>query len=69
MTQQDDRRVGQLVRESWRRTRRRYSAEERSRIVLEGQRGEQGIAELRRREGISRNDNYRADFGSSANPG
>ena len=36
-----------------RRTRRKFSPEEKIRIVLEGLRGEQGIAELWRREGIA----------------
>ena len=36
-----------------RATRRRYSAEEKIRIVLEGLRGEDSIAELCRREGLS----------------
>ena len=35
-----------------RKTRRRFSAEEKIRIVLEGLRGEQSIAELCRREGL-----------------
>jgi len=39
------------VREVRRKTRRKYSAEERIRIVLEGLRGEESIAELCRREG------------------
>jgi transposase-like protein len=34
-------------------TRRQFSAEEKVRILLEGQRGEDSIAELCRREGIS----------------
>ena len=42
-----------------RATRRRYSAEEKIRIVLEGLRGEESIAELCRREGISQNLYYR----------
>lgn len=46
------------VREIRRRTRRRYSAEEKIRIVLEGLRGEATIAELCRREGISPNLYY-----------
>ncbi len=40
-----------VVREIRRKTRRKYSAEERIRIVLEGLRGEESIAELCRREG------------------
>jgi transposase len=39
----------QVVREIHRRTRRRFSAEEKIRIVLEGLRGEQSVAELCRR--------------------
>ena len=46
------------VREIRRRTRRKYSAEEKIRIVLEGLRGEESIAELCRREGISPNLYY-----------
>ena len=42
-----------------RRTRRKFSAEEKVRIVLEGLRGEQGVAELCRREGIAANLYYR----------
>ncbi len=38
-----------------RATRKRYSAEEKIRIVLEGLRGERSIAELCRREGIKAN--------------
>ncbi len=41
------------VKEIKRRTRRKYSAEEKVRIVLEGLRGEYSIAELCRREGIA----------------
>ena len=36
-----------------RRTRKQHSAEEKIRIVLEGLRGEDSIAELCRREGIA----------------
>jgi transposase len=48
-----------VVREIRRKTRRRYSAEERIRIVLEGLKGEESIAELCRREGISPNLYYK----------
>ena len=41
------------VRNIRRKTRRKYSAEEKIRIVLEGLRGDLTIAELCRREGIS----------------
>ena len=46
------------VREIRRRTRRRFSAEEKIRIVLEGLKGEETIVELCRREGISPNLYY-----------
>ena len=59
MRQKDDRSSEQHVRDIRRRTRRRYSAEEKIRIVLEGLRGEASIAELCRREGISQNLYYR----------
>jgi transposase len=42
-----------------RASRKRYSAEEKIRIVLEGLRGEDSIAELCRRESISQNLYYR----------
>ena len=47
------------VREIRRKTRKKYSAEEKVRIVLEGLRGEESIAELCRREGIPSNLYYR----------
>ena len=49
----------QVVREIRRETRRKYSAEEKIRIVLEGLRGEDSIAELCRREGINPNMYYK----------
>lgn len=49
----------QAVRDIRRATRRYYSAEEKIRIVLEGLRGEDSIAELCRREGINQNLYYR----------
>jgi len=42
-----------VVRDIRRRTRRKYSSEEKIRIVLEGLRGEESIAALCRREGIA----------------
>jgi len=48
-----------IVEEIRRRTRRRFSAEEKIRIVLEGLRGEESIAELCRREGLATNLYYR----------
>jgi len=47
------------VRDIRRATRRQYSAEEKIRIVLEGLRGEDSIAELCRKEGINQNLYYR----------
>jgi len=47
------------VREIRRKTRRKFSAEEKIRIVLEGLRGEESIASLCRREGIAANLYYR----------
>ena len=47
-----------VVREIRRKTRRRFSSEEKIRIVLEGLKGEESIAELCRREGISPNLYY-----------
>ena len=47
------------VREIRRKTRKKYSAEDKVRIVLEGLRGEEKIAELCRREGIHQNMYYR----------
>ena len=48
-----------VVRDIRRATRRQYSAEEKIRIVLEGLRGEDSIAELCRKEGINQNLYYR----------
>ena len=42
-----------VVKDIRRRTRKQHSAEEKTRIVLEGLRGEESIAELCRREGIA----------------
>jgi transposase len=47
------------VRDIRRATRRYHSAEEKIRIVLEGLRGEDSIAELCRKEGINQNLYYR----------
>lgn len=48
-----------VVKDIRRATRRRFSAEEKIRIVLDGLRGEDTIAELCRREGIAQNLYYR----------
>ena len=47
-----------VVREIRRKTRRRYSSEEKIRIVLEGLKGEESISEICRREGMSPNLYY-----------
>jgi len=49
----------QVVKNIRRATRRHFSAEDKIRIVLEGLRGEDSIAELCRREGIVQNLYYR----------
>jgi len=48
-----------VVKDIRRATRKQYSAEEKIRIVLEGLRGEDSIAELCRREEIAQNLYYR----------
>jgi len=48
-----------VVKEIKRHTRKKYSAEEKIRIVLEGLRGEFSISELYRKEGINHNTYYR----------
>ena len=49
----------QVAKKIRRATRRHFSAEDKIRIVLEGLRGEDSIAELCRREGIVQNLYYR----------
>ncbi len=49
----------ETVRHIRRETRRKHNAEEKIRIVLEGLRGEESIAELCRREGINPNLYYK----------
>ena len=48
-----------IVREIKRNTRRKFTSEEKIRIVLEGLRGEDSIATICRREGINPNLYYR----------
>ena len=48
-----------VVQESRRKTRRRFSVEEKIRIVREGLRGEESIATLCRKEGLAPNLYYR----------
>ena len=48
-----------VVKDIRRRTRKKYSSEEKIRIVLDGLRGEDSISSLCRREGIPANLYYR----------
>ena len=48
-----------MIRDIKRRTRRKFSAEEKIRIVLDGLRGEDSISAICRREGINPNLYYR----------
>ena len=59
MTNQKKQTSEAAVREIRRRTRRKFSPEEKIRIVLEGLRGEQSVSDLCRREGIASNLYYR----------
>ncbi len=58
-TEHGQERRREAVRDIRRATRRRFSAEEKIRIVVDGLRGEDSIAELCRREGINQNLYYR----------
>ena len=67
MTDRNERRpvsADKTVRDIHRATRRKFLAEEKIRIVLEGLRGEETIAELCRKEGINQNlyDRWSKDF-------
>jgi len=55
----EKRSVKKTVRDIRRHTRKKYSAEEKIRIVLEGLRGEDSVAELCRLEGLNANVYYR----------
>ena len=57
MTQKDP--AEKAIRDIRRKTRRKFSAEEKTRIVIEGLRGEESIASLCLREGIAANLYYR----------
>ena len=61
MRQKDDSReaVERTVRDIKRKTRRHFGAEDKIRIVLQGLRGEESIAEICRREGLHQNLYYR----------
>ena len=52
-----------IVKDIKRTTRKQYSSEEKIRIVLDGLRGEDSIAELCRREGISQGICYKCSKG------
>ena len=49
----------QIIKDIKRKTRKQYGAEEKIRIVLDGLRGEDSIAELCRREGIAQSLYYK----------
>lgn len=59
MSEETSAAVEATVREIRRKTRKKYSAEEKVRMVLEGLRGEEKIAELCRREGLHQNMYYK----------
>ncbi len=59
MNARNSRNPESIVRDIQRKTRRKFSSEEKIRIVLEGLKGEVGISELCRREGIAANLYYR----------
>jgi transposase len=59
MSARGDQSPESVVREIRRNTRRKYAAEEKIRIVLEGLKGEVSITELCRREGTVSNLYYR----------
>ena len=51
--------AAKVIKDIRRATRKQYSAEEKIRIVLDGLRGEESIAELCRREGIAQSIYYK----------
>ena len=50
--------AGQLINEIKRRTRRKFSSEEKIRIVMEGMRGEESVSEICRKHAIHLNMYY-----------
>jgi transposase len=58
MTDKKKKNPEQVVREIKRKTRRRFTSDEKIRIVLEGLKGEESIAAICRKEGISPNLYY-----------
>jgi len=61
MRQKQDSReaVEKTVRDIQRRTRRHFGAEDKIRVILQGLRGEESIAEICRKEGLHQNLYYR----------
>lgn len=59
MNQQKKKTTESIVKEIKRHTRRKFSSEEKIRIVIEGLRGEESIASICRRESINPNLYYR----------
>ena len=59
MRSEEKRSPESVVREIRRKARRKFSPEEKIRIVLEGLKGEESIKEICRREGITRSVYYR----------
>jgi transposase len=59
MTEKKKKNPEAVIREIKRQTRRKFTSEEKIRIVLEGLKGEESIATICRREGINPNLYYR----------
>jgi transposase len=59
MNEKSKRSPEKIIKEIKRKTRRKFSSEEKIRIVIEGRRGEDSIAAICRREGINPNLYYR----------
>ena len=57
--QSSDSETTKLIRKTRQATRKRYTAEEKIRIVMEGVRGEEPVSAICRREGIHSNMYYR----------
>jgi len=58
-TKSSDSETTKLIRKTRQATRKRYTAEEKIRIVMEGVRGEEPVSAICRREGIHSNMYYR----------
>ena len=59
MAEKKKKKPEEIIREIKRQTRRKFTSEEKIRIVLEGMKGEESIATICRREGINPNLYYR----------